>query len=184
MTIIGLTGEQASGKGTVADYLVKKYKAKKFRMSKVWDDILERLYVPNERKNQVGLGMSIRGFFGEDILARVILEDMLRSKEKIALLDGMRFKSELKIFKKVKGFKLVYVTAPAEMRFEKIIHRGEKAGEKNLTFRQFKKAEATFPTEVEIPSLGRASDYRIDNVGTKKDLYAKVDEVMKELRRK
>ena len=34
-------------------------------------------------------------------------------------------------------------------------------------------------TEVNIPKIGEKADYRIENTGTKEELFAKVDEIIK-----
>ncbi len=183
MIILGLTGENASGKGTVAEYLVKKYKVKQFRFSKILDDILDRISLPHSRYNESHLAMSLRELFGYDILAQVLTKDIVKEKLKLSLVDGMRFKNEYKLFKTIPGFKLIYVTAPVEMRYEKAKKRGEKPNEDTLTLQQFKKIEKTSRNEKDIPSLGKLADFRIDNTGTKQELYRKVDEIMKQIKK-
>jgi dephospho-CoA kinase len=184
MKTLILIGEQGSGKGTAAKYLVKKYHANLIRFSKVWDDILARLYIPNERVNIIALAEAIRGTFGEDILARIITKDIIKEKRRLNVVDGMRMPSEYPIFKKLPGFAMIHITAPMKERYQNIIHRGERANENKLSFAQFKKTELTASTEVHIPAIAKHADYRIENVGTKKDLYRKVDEIMKQIQKK
>lgn len=50
-----------------------------------------------------------------------------------------------------------------------------------MDLEQFKQQELEGPTEMDIPQLGQSADFRIDNVGTLDELYAKVDAIMKKL---
>lgn len=181
MIIIGLIGEQGSGKGTIADYLVKKHSAHKFRFSQVWDDILQRLHIPNERKNQIALATAIRETFGENILAKVLTHDIEVGDHDINVIDGLRMPSELEIFRKVPSFHLIYVTGPIERRFELIKKRKEKSGEENLTFEEFKHTEENAVTEIHIPEIAKSADSTIENTGTLEELYAKVDALLEKL---
>lgn len=178
MIILGLIGEQGSGKGTVAEYLVKKHKAKSFRLSKILDDILQRLYIPNERKNQIALVTALRSAFGEALLAPVLAHDISAEKKKVSVVDGLRMPKELEVFEKIPGFYLIYITAPIKQRYEQVIHRGEKANEESLTFAEFKRTEQKAVTEIHIRNMALRADFKMVNDGTKKDLYRKVDEVL------
>ena len=49
--IIGLVGQLACGKGTVAEYLKEKYGASVYRYSTMLRDVLNRLYLEINRVN-------------------------------------------------------------------------------------------------------------------------------------
>ena len=183
MITLGLVGEPGSGKGTVSEYLEKTHSATRFRSSYVLDEILKHLGIPNERANQTMLVSGLRNTFGEDVLAKSIAHSIETSENAVNVIDGIRMPKEVETYDQIPSFHLVYVTAPVEMRHEKIIKRGEKAGEENLTLEEFKHFEETKVTEIHIGEIGSKAEFRIDNTGTLEELYAKVDEVMNQLKK-
>ena len=76
--IIGLVSKIAAGKGTVTKYLQDKYGASAYRFSTMLRDALNRLYVEINRKNMQKLSTILRQNFGEDLMAKVIAEDVKR----------------------------------------------------------------------------------------------------------
>ena len=58
--VLGIIGERFAGKDTVAEYLVKKYKAFQIRHSLILDEILNILDLPISRRNEMDIGAAIR----------------------------------------------------------------------------------------------------------------------------
>ncbi|OGY85739.1 MAG: hypothetical protein A2233_02920 [Candidatus Kerfeldbacteria bacterium RIFOXYA2_FULL_38_24] len=176
--IIGLIGLKLSGKGTVASYLKEHYQAKSYSMSGVLSDILDRLYLPQSRQNMIELVTSLRAVFGEDILAQVRKQDIQKAQDKLAIIDAVRMPKEVAIFSTLPNFILLYVDAPLKMRFERAKNRGEKAGEKNMSFSDFQKEEKAI-TEQNIVALKTKADFIINNLGTLAQLYAQIEDFLK-----
>jgi len=179
--IVGLTGEKLAGKGTTASYLAEKHRARIFRFSGVLDDILKRLYLPIERKNQIDLALALREKFGADILARILWRDVQKDDHNLIVVDGMRMPEEGELFGKLENFVLVYITAPMQTRFRRMEGRDEKADEKMMSFEKFKEIEEISPTETSIKILGEAAKLKIENDGTFEELY---DQIEKEIVKK
>lgn len=175
--IIGLVGEKLSGKGTVSDYLQEKYSAKHYRFSKILEDICERLYLPNTRENMIDVALSLRDKFGNEILAHVLKKDIEEEKPEYAVIDGIRYWEEYNILKNLEGFVFIYVTAPMEKRYERVKSRGEKQGEENLSFEDFKEQEQG-PTEKMISELAQEARYTINNNGSLEDLYKEIENIL------
>ena len=74
--IIGIVGENASGKTTATEYLKNKYGAVCFRFSDMLGDILARLYLAPTRANFQKLSTVLRQNFSEDIMSQIIAEDV------------------------------------------------------------------------------------------------------------
>lgn len=176
--IIGLVGEKLAGKDTTANYLVAKYGAGHFRFTHILDAILEDLDMPISRKNEIDLGLSLRKIFGPHVLVEALGHRVNKSWEKIIVVNGIRM-DELEVVKNW-GAKVIYVTAPMELRFERYKNRKEKDDDGVMDFENFKTQEAG-PTEAGIPDLGKQADFRIDNVGSLDELYKKVDEIVSEV---
>lgn len=173
--IIGLVGEKLAGKGTTTAYLAKKYRAHIYRMSKILDDILARLYLPIERENEISLVLALREKFGEDILAQCLAGDIQKDRQKLIVIDGIRMPQEVEIFQELKGFLLVYLTAPIKLRFERMQRRAEKLDEQKMDYQKFKDLEKQSPTEKSIKKIGRKARVKIVNDGTFEGLYQKIE---------
>jgi dephospho-CoA kinase len=175
--IIGLTGEKLSGKGTVSKYLIEKYKAKHYRFSKILDDIIERLYLPRTRENEIAIALGLRDKFGNEILAHVLKKDIENNPSDISIIDGIRYWEEYNILKNLPGFIFIYITAPLEIRYQRALQREEKTEEKNLSLEDFTKQESG-PTEAIIKDISKEANYCVTNDQTIEDLYQKIEEIL------
>lgn len=175
--ILGLTGEIASGKGTVSKYLEGKYQATSHRFSAPLRDVLKRLYMEINRANMQDVSRILREQFGQTLLAKVISEDVKNDPNKVIVIDGIRRFADIKYLKQLPEFKLIYITADIKTRHERLIKRGENADDLNKTFEQFIKdnqAEA----ELEIPEIGATADIKVDDNGTLESLYEQIDKII------
>lgn len=173
--VVVFVGEKLSGKELAARYLVSLYGFTSLRFSKILVDILDRLYLPVSRVNEVSLVGALRERFGGGVLAEVLKREIESARLSRVVLDGMRHPAEFEVLKKLPGFLLVYLTAPLEVRFKRARARGEKAGERHFTLDEFKREEK-LPTEVYIRGLGRRAKVKLVNSGTLRELYRQIDE--------
>ena len=176
--IIGLVGEKLAGKDTAANYLVQKYGADHFRFTHILDEVLEDLNLEISRKNEIDLGLSLRKIFGEHVLVNALERRLRKSWAKVNVVNGIRM-DEMDVVKTWDA-KVIYITAPIEVRFDRYSKRREKADDAQLNFEDFK-AQEQGPTEVRIPELGTQADFRIDNIGTLDQFNDKIDDIMKQL---
>ena len=174
--IIGLVGEKLAGKDTSANYLVDKYGASHFRFSHILDAVLEDLDLPLSRQNEINLGLSLRKTFGDHVLVDALEDRVKKSLSSFDVINGIRM-DEMEVVKSW-GAKIIYITAPVEVRFERYAARKEKADDGIMTLEQFKEHDKG-PTELDTPALGAKADYRIDNVGTLPELQQKLDAIIK-----
>ncbi|MFA4818518.1 MAG: hypothetical protein WC621_01615 [Patescibacteria group bacterium] len=172
--ILVLVGEKLSGKEMSARYLVKKYGFVSYRFSRILTDILQRLRLPVSRVNEVQLVGGLREHFGGGVLAKVIKAEIEQHGFRRVVIDGLRHPSEYEVLKKLPGFKLVYLTAPLELRYQRAVARGEKVGESNFTLSQFK-LEENLPTEIFIRALAKKAKVKLVNNGSLADLYQQID---------
>ncbi len=172
--ILGFVGELAGGKGTSCKYLIKKYNASYYRFSTMLRDILDRLYIEQSRENIQTLSKALRKSFGNDLFSKVLCEDAKKDRRNLIIIDGIRRSPELLYLKKLKNFKLIYVTANLDIRLERIKKRGENSDDTKKTLAQFKRDEKS-EVENEIPKIGKTADFIIDNNGSEKELYKQLD---------
>ncbi len=128
--VLGLTGENCAGKGTVAAYLEKKG----FYYYSLSDILREELAAEGAeitRESLIAKGNFLREKFGPAVLAEKMLLKLQDDRNYV--VDSFRNPHEAQAFKKTRpNFFLLYVTAPADVRFERMKTRGRESDPKTL----------------------------------------------------
>jgi dephospho-CoA kinase len=176
--ILGIVGEIAAGKGTVAQYLEKKYHASIFRFSTILRDVLDRIHVDQTRQNMQLISLVLRQNFGENLFAKVIAEDVKNTHNNIVVVDGIRRFADIEYLEKLPEFILIYVTADIKIRYSRIIRRSENTDDNNKTFEQFL-ADHQAETELAIPKIGSKAKYKIENSGDLEKLKRQIELIIK-----
>jgi dephospho-CoA kinase len=175
--IIGLVGEIAAGKGTVVKYLEEKREASSHKFSSPLRDGLERFHLEINRKNMQDISRIMREHFGQNLLAKVIAEDAKKDKHNIVVIDGIRRPADIEYLKNLPEFKLVYIMADMETRYERLINRSENADDKTKTFEEFKRDHEA-ETEIYIKDIGSQAEYKINNNSDFNNLYRQIDKII------
>jgi len=175
--IIGLVGQIASGKGTVAEYLEKNHQATTFRFSTILRDVLNRLHVDMSRENLQDLSTILRQKFGEDLLAKVMAGDVEKTDNKIVVVDGIRRMADIKYLKELSNFKLLSVVADPKVRYTRLIERSENSGDNQKTYEDFL-ADQAKEADAEIPLVMQNADVEINNDTDFENLYQQIDKLL------
>lgn len=177
--IIGLVGETGSGKDVFCDYLKKNCKnVFCFRFSQPLTETLGIFFNEVKKEDQQWLGTVLRERFGNNILGEAIKRKIEKIKKGIIILNGVRAWEEYEAIKKAGG-KVVYITADSKTRWQRIQGRGEKKDDK-ITYQKFLKLEKA-KTEILIPKIGGKADFKIENNGTKKELFFEIKKIIDKL---
>ncbi|MGI6374332.1 MAG: AAA family ATPase [Patescibacteria group bacterium] len=179
--IIGLTGEIASGKEVVKKYLIEHYAASSHHFSASLRDVLKRLTLPTTRENLQSLSTSLRQSFGEDLLAKVIAEEVKLNQSPLIVVDGIRREADLVYLKQLPNFVLVGVETDLNIRYERLKQRQENADDFGKSYEDFL-ADSQQETEREIAQLISTAPNRLNNNGSLADLYSQIDELMNKLK--
>jgi dephospho-CoA kinase len=179
--VIGFIGEIASGKGTVAKYLQEKYGCNTYRFSTMLRDVAARLYIEPTRENLQNLSRILREQFGQSLLSRVIAEDVLHDKKDLVVVEGVRRPMDIMYLQQNPAFRLVYITADAKTRWERLVQRRENPGDSEKTFEQFTQEDAAEP-EQHITSLGKQAPHKIDNNGDLEKLKEQIEHIVAKLK--
>jgi dephospho-CoA kinase len=172
--VLGIAGEIAGGKGTTAQYLVEKYGASTHKFSTALRDVAKRMYLEENRENLQKISTMMRENFDSNILSKVIFHDVENDACPVIAIDGVRRMADIEFLKKIPGFRLVYVDAGMEKRFERITGRGENSDDNGKTFEEFKKDNER-EAERQIKDLKSKADFVMDNNGTLEELHAQID---------
>lgn len=175
--ILGFTGLLASGKGTAAKYLEKKYGAANLRFSTILRDVVDRLYIPQSRDNLIKMSEALRDNFGEDLLAKVMAGDAAKSDQPIIVIEGIRREADIIHLSALPNFVLVEIFAEPRTRYERLIKRGENTDDTTKTYGEFL-ADHQRSTELSILDVIKKATERVDNNGTMEELHRRLDELV------
>lgn len=173
--LIGLTGTNSAGKGAVAAYFENKGYAY-FSLSDLIREELRKIGKEVTRDNLIKMGNELREKGGHDILARLVMEKV---KDK-SVIDSIRNPKEVEYLRTQKGFILLAVDAPVELRYERAKKRGRAESASNLA--EFIKKEAEEMTDLEkgqqLHNCMKMADFLVINDGSLKDLYRRLEELL------
>jgi dephospho-CoA kinase len=175
--VIGVVGANGSGKDTICDYLVEKYKAEKLVFSDLLREALRIFISKTGRSDYAWLATILREKYGEGILARSMQRKIDQSLSKIIVIAGVRDRGELRMIESYQKGILVCVKADLKIRWKRVFKRGLKADDK-VSFKIFKEIKENLPSEKYIKELSLQADYTFDNNGDLVDLEQNVDKFM------
>ena len=180
--VIGIAGRNVCGKGTAVEYFLKQHDGESFRYSTRLTQTLKQYRIPDDRKNLQDLSTLLRQRWGEDLLARNMLQDCLDSPKRYVVIEGIRRPSDVELVIKEFGdrYTLVWIEAEAEVRYERMRRRTEKVGENVMAWEEFLKREEAEP-ERQLDVIKAAARYHIDNNGTQERYLAQLASLAHEL---
>lgn len=176
--IIGVTGTNGAGKGTVVDYLVEKG----FAHYSVRDLLVEEIGkrgLAVDRSAMREVGNELRKNHGP----AHIIETLYARAEAArgdALIESIRAVAEAE-FLKGRGAAIIAVDAERRLRYKRIIARGSATD--RLSFEAFCEQEdremsGIDPWDMNVFGVMKMADYTIENAGSLDELHATVDELL------
>ncbi len=176
--VIGVLGEEGSGKDTFSHLLsplIVPHTLLQVKTSGFLNETLQMWKLPNTRYNLQHLAIAMRSQFGETVLPNAIKKKISEASEDVVVLDAVRWEADRDLVRSFPINFLVYITASPEVRFERLRHRHEKAGESDIIFEDFQKQEQV-ATETTIKTLAAEADFTIENNGSMEDFEKQVKE--------
>lgn len=178
--IIGIIGENGSGKDTFCNFFQKYLPEAEFlKFSDSLVDVLKIFFKEVSREDMQWLANNLRKRFGGDILTKAIERKIENSEKSVFVLNGLRVMDDYLFLQKKRG-KLVYVAADERKRWERLQKRNEKKDD-NVNFEEFLEREKD-STEKEIPEIGENAEFFIDNNGDLDKLEAQALHVIRNLK--
>ncbi len=176
MQLIGLTGLNASGKGTVAEYLIEKGFSY-YSLSDIVRDYATEKGLDHSRENLIVCGNELREKFGPSVLAKRALEKIKEDGSSKPVVDSIRNVFEIEELRKIPGFLLIGIDAPVETRFERSKKRGRIGFETNLQdfIAVEQKENSEDPEKQQLFKCLESADIVIINNGSLKDLETRIE---------
>ena len=182
--VFGLTGKNASGKGTVAEILKKKnfiYHS----LSDSLRDELNALKKEETRENLIDIGNKLREKGGPGVLADKLIPKL--NSENNHIVDSIRNPLEVISLRKetlLRRFFLISVDANSRLRYDRLCSRG-RIGDtdswEKFVEQEKKEENNDDPNKQQLSRTMEMADYSIDNSGTLEELEAQVNSIISSL---
>ncbi|HIG98116.1 TPA: hypothetical protein HA231_01690 [Candidatus Woesearchaeota archaeon] len=184
--ILGLTGTFAAGKGAVAEYLI----GRGFQYYSLSDELRlllrEKGAMPT-RENLITAGNRLREKHGNGFLATLVIK-RLRGGPSVtnSIVDSIRNLGEIAVLKGLKGFCMVAVDAPVDIRYERARKRASARDPSSFSefLVQQKREMVGKNNEQQLAACMAAADFTIVNDGDYKKLYKQIEKVLGEAKAK
>ena len=176
--IIGLTGRNGAGKGTVAEYLKKKgfyY----LSLSDILREELEKQGKEITRENLIKLGNELRTKSGPGVLAERTNAKL--SFEKNYVIDSIRNPGEVNALKQNKNFFLINVDAAADTRFDRLKERNRENDpqtKEEFEALERKEEENEDKAAQQLKETREMTDVTLMNESSIEELGNKIDKVL------
>jgi len=182
--IIGLTGRNAAGKGTVATML-KKRSFEYHSLSDTLRNELKKRGIDESREELTKVGNELRKSRGPGVLADLMIDSITSPTNHI--VDSVRNPFEVEsLARKYEehAFYLLSVDAKPEIRFQRLMERS-RSGD-STTWKQFLSQEALEensddPNKQQLFLTMAKADFSIDNSGNLEDLERNIDNILDKL---
>lgn len=178
--IIGVVGRSGAGKGTLAQLLVQKAIASGVTALRItFSDLLGRTLddygIERNRDNlqQLALFVHSRRVGGLSYNMRNTIQ---ATNERLVVVDGIRWQTDYDMIREFPNNKIIFIDTTNETRFARLIARGHKPGESEMTYENFLKSEQV-ATETAINHLTTLADVRVDNNSDLATLQRRVDQI-------
>ncbi|MAG07915.1 hypothetical protein CMO89_00410 [Candidatus Woesearchaeota archaeon] len=181
MILIGLCGTIGAGKGTVSEYLIKKYGFKVITMGDIVREACKEEGQEPNRENCQKLQRERVRKHGKDYWTRKVTETVKKNKWERAIFDGVRYPIDAELPKKVfrEKYVVILVDADSKIRFGRLKKRG-RVGDPE-TYKQFLEQERKEKEFFSLDKTLKMKDYVLYNNGDLKVLYKETDKVMSKL---
>ncbi len=182
--IIGVTGTNGAGKGTVVDYLEKKGFVHGSARAFIVEEAVRR-GLPIDRSAMREVANDLRmnhypGYVIEQLHQRAL------AAGKDAVLESIRAVGEVEYLKEHDAF-FIAVDADRRIRYERAVLRGSETDKVDFdTWVQEEEREwhNTEAHDMNVPAVMKMADVTLHNDGTLADLYAQIDAALEALKTK
>ena len=138
MKIIGITGTNGAGKGTVVEYLVKNRGFLHFSARAFLMELLKKDGVEINRESLIKKGNQLRAKHGPSALVDLLYEEALKTGQN-CIIESIRTVGEIESLKNKGEFLLLAVDADSKIRYERVVVRGSETDK--VSFENFVKQE-------------------------------------------
>ncbi len=178
--IIGITGTNGAGKGTVVDYLSKQKGFTHYSVREFLIQEIEKRGMVVDRPTMRQVANEMRKQRGPSYVVEELLE-RAGTEEGNVVIESIRTTGEVELLKS-RGALLWAVDAERKTRYERTLKRWSETDK--ISFELFCEYEdremaSTEPWDMNVFEVMKMADQVFTNNGTPEELFAQVEEVLK-----
>lgn len=177
--LILVVGMPGSGK-TLVTRIAEKLNIKTYVMGDIVREEATRRGLPHTPENLNRIASELRQLYGKDVIARRVLERLIRDDPRVALIDGVRSLVEVKVFMEVGEVIIIAVHASPRTRFERI-RRRQRPGDPS-TWEEFVARDLT-ELDFGVGAVIALADYMLVNEGDVSEFQEKAQKLLGALAR-
>jgi dephospho-CoA kinase len=175
--LIGITGTDGAGKGTVVEYLVKQRGYLHFSSRGLITRELLQKGLPTDRPHLRQMANELRAHYGDDYVIKAALAEVRESALDHLIIESIRTTAEVAALRRAGGI-LLAVDADVEVRFARIQGRGSASDQ--VTFDEFVAQEQLEMNDPDPHGMQKAmvmamADYTIINNASVKELEEAIE---------
>ena len=175
--IIGITGTNGAGKGTVVDYLVKQKGFVHYSVRKYIEAEIVKRGMSLDRNSMNIVGNDMRERHGVDYWDKLIFSDTQARGDKDIIIESVRNLASAQKLKE-SGALIWAVDADKKIRYERTVLRGSSTD--HVSFEEFVAQEDREMAQAAVHDMNtfgiiKMADAILDNSGTLEELYAQVE---------
>ncbi len=183
--IIGITGTNGAGKGTVVEYLVGQKGFTHYSVRDFLGEELTRRGLPINRDTLPTMGTELRTKFGAGYITEQLFDQASKNGNN-GVIESIRSLGEAE-FLKSHGALLWAVDADRELRYERIVKRG--SGTDKVSFEEFciqedRELSTNDKFDMDVLGVMAMADHTFYSNAGKDELYVAVEEALQELQSK
>jgi len=179
MRIIGVVGQNGSGKDEVLKYLRTKYNIPFLSTGDAVREIAKKEGLEPTRENLKDISEKCFRDMGEGCFVKLVAEKIRSSGWQTAGISGIRSINDVRILREICGndFILVdvYVSDPRQ-RYGRMVNRGEERDPKS--YEQFIKQDKAEEELFHIQEAEKQANYHISNDGTLADMHNAIEKLI------
>ena len=181
--IIGVTGTNGAGKGTLPEYLTERHDFAHYSARAFIVEEIERRGLPVDRTTMNATANDLRKTHGPEYVIKQLFE-RAKAEGRDAIIESVRALGEARFLKENGAF-VVAIDADRRIRYERITKRASETD--RVSFEEFclqedREMAQTEAYDMNVRGVMDMADYTLTNDGTLEELHTSIEEMLIELR--